>query len=99
MVRTRINKNNNSYLSTQSYKLFSERKTPLEVYIALNLRESEATEFYKEYSKLKQLYNLNIIYEEIKDDSEPFLKLYRLSKAASMSVQQVVNLLKIANND
>jgi hypothetical protein len=47
MVRTRINKNNNSYLSTQSYKLFSESKTPLEVSIALNLRESEATEFYK----------------------------------------------------
>ncbi len=40
-----------------------------------------------------------MIYEEIKDDIEPFLKLYRLSKAASLSVQQVVNLLKIANND
>jgi hypothetical protein len=36
-------------LSSQAYKLFSERKTPLEVAIALNLRESEATNLYKEY--------------------------------------------------
>jgi hypothetical protein len=74
-------------LSTQAYKLFSERKTPLEVAIALNLRESEATKFYKEYWKLKQLHNLMIVYEEIKGDIEPFLKLYRLSKAKGMYYQ------------
>ena len=34
-------------LSTQAYKLFSDRKTPLEVAIELNLRESEATKFYR----------------------------------------------------
>jgi len=50
-------------LSAQAYKLFSDRKTPLEVAIALNLRESEATKFYKEYWKLKQLHNLNMVYE------------------------------------
>ena len=40
-------------LSTQAYKLFSEGKTPLEVSIELNLRESEATKFCNEYWKLK----------------------------------------------
>jgi hypothetical protein len=40
-------------LSSKAYKLFSDRKTPLEVAIALNLKESEATKFYKEYWKLK----------------------------------------------
>jgi transposase len=64
-------------LSAQAYKLFSDRKTPLEVAIALNLRESEATKFYKEYWKLRELHNLNMIYEEIKDDISPFLKLYK----------------------
>ena len=54
-------------LSTKAYKLFSDRKTPLEVAIALNLRESEATKFYREYWKLKQLYNLNMVYEETKE--------------------------------
>jgi transposase len=86
-------------LSAQAYKLFSDRKTPLEVAIALNLRESEATKFYKEYWKLKQLHNLMIVYEETKGDIEPFLKLYRLSKAKGMSASYVNNLLVIANND
>jgi predicted transcriptional regulator len=86
-------------LSTQAYKLFSEGKTPIEVAIELNLRESEATKFCREYWKLKQLHNLNTVYEEIKDDIASFLKLYRLSKAKGMGVNQVVNLLTIANND
>ncbi|MCD6036545.1 MAG: hypothetical protein K0S67_429 [Nitrososphaeraceae archaeon] len=73
-------------LSAQAYKLFSDRKTPLEVAIALNLKESEATKFYKEYWKLKRLHNLNMVYEETKGDIEP-------------SVRHVTNLLKIANTD
>ena len=76
-------------LSAQAYKLFSDRNTPLEVAIELNLGESEATKFYKEYWKLKQLHNLTLIYEETKGDIESFLKLYRLSKAAGMNVQQI----------
>jgi transposase len=82
-------------VSTQAYKLFSGRKTPLEVAVALNLRESEATKFYEEYWKLKQRHNLNIVYEELKGDIEPFVKLYRLSKAAGMSARHVINLLKL----
>src|SRR5215208_3021820 len=87
------------YPSTQAYKLFSEGKTPLEVAITLNTRESEATKFYKEYWNLKQLHNLNIVYEEVEDDIGHFVKLYKLSKAKGMGVQQVINLLKIANNN
>src|SRR5215218_6654219 len=86
-------------LSTQAYKLFSDRKTPLEVAIALNLRESEATKFYREYWKLKQLHNLNIVYEETKGDIEPFLRLCRLSKRKGLGVRHVVDALNIANND
>ena len=86
-------------LAARAYKLFSDGKTPLYVAIALNLRESEATKFYKEYWKLKQLHNLTLIYEETKGDIDPFLKLYRLSKAKGMSVKKVVDILAIANDD
>jgi hypothetical protein len=86
-------------VSAQAYKLFSDRKTPLEVAIALNLKESEATKFYKEYWKLKQLHNLNMVYEELRGDIDPFLKLYKLAKRKGMGVKQVVNLLEIANDD
>ena len=40
-----------------------------------------------------------MVYEDLKGDIEPFLKLFRLSKAKGMGVQQLVDLLQIANND
>jgi hypothetical protein len=40
-----------------------------------------------------------MVYEEIRGEIEPFLYLYRLSKAKGMGPKQVVNLLAIANND
>ena len=86
-------------LCTQAYKLFSERKIPIQLAIALNLGQPEVTKLYREYWKLKQLHNLNMVYEEIKGDIEYYLKLHKLSKAKDMGVKQVVNLLTIANND
>jgi hypothetical protein len=85
--------------STQAYKLFSEGKTPVQVAIVLNIREPEVTRFYVEYWKLRQIYSLNKIYEEIKDDIGYFVRLYTLAKVARMDVEQVVKLLEIANND
>ena len=66
--------------------------------IELNLREAEVTELYKEYWNLKNLHDLNQVYEEIKDDIYSFAKLYKLAKEVGMNAQHVVNLLTIANN-
>ena len=41
---------------------------------------------YREYCKLIQLEKLSRIYEELKDDIESFLELYRVTKAAGMTV-------------
>ena len=86
-------------LGARAYQLFSEGRIPIEVAIVLNLRESETTEFYKEYWKLNQLHNLNMVYEEIKDNIGYFLKLYKLAKTKGMEAKQVVDVLSIANND
>jgi peptidoglycan hydrolase CwlO-like protein len=40
-----------------------------------------------------------MVYEEIRGNIEPFLKLYKLSKAKGMGVKQVINLLEMSNND
>ena len=40
-----------------------------------------------------------MIHDEIKDDIVYFAKLYRLSKAAGKSAEDVVSLLNIANDD
>jgi hypothetical protein len=84
--------------AAQAYNLFSDDKTPVDVAIMLNLRHAEVTEFYREYWKLKQLYDPSQVYEEIKGDIGSFLNLYKLAKAAGMNAQHVVNVLKIANN-
>jgi hypothetical protein len=86
-------------LSTQAYSFFLQGRTPVQVAIALNIREPEATQYSKEYWKLTQLHSLGRIYEEIKDDIGYFVRLYRLAKVARMGVEQVVKVLEIANND
>jgi hypothetical protein len=93
------NDQRDSSSSTQAYKLFSQAKTPVEVAIELGLDEKQITKFYREYWKLKGLYKLNLIHDEIKDDVVHFAKLYRLSKAVGKSAEDVVSLLNIANND
>jgi hypothetical protein len=93
------NDQRDSSSSTQAYKLFSQAKTAVDVAIELNLSEKQVTKFYREYWKLKGLYKLNLIHDEIKDDIAYFAKLYRLSKAAGKSAEHVVHLLNISNND
>jgi hypothetical protein len=85
-------------LSTQAYQLFSKGKRPVEVAIILNIRESEVTQYYREYWSLIELDALNQIYKEIKYDIWHFVNLYRSAKSEGMSVQHVVKLLEVANN-
>jgi hypothetical protein len=40
-----------------------------------------------------------MVYEELRGDIEPFLKLYKLAKRKGMAIKQVVNLLEMSNND
>lgn len=51
------------WLSSKAYNSFPKRNS-LEVAIAVNLRESEATKFCRGCWKLKQSHNLNMVYEE-----------------------------------
>ena len=84
-------------LSAQAYKLFSDRKTPLEVANALNLGQPEITKLYREYWKLKRLHRLYSAYTELGDEGlGDFLKLYRLMKEKEVSNEQVANYVDIA---
>jgi predicted DNA-binding protein YlxM (UPF0122 family) len=92
-------KQQQEWMSSKAYKLYSEGKRPVEVAIALNLREPEATKFYREYWKLKRLHRLNLVYEKIGDDITYFLKLYKLSKKEGVCIEQVVKLLQLVDED
>jgi transposase len=84
-------------LSSKAYELFSQGKTPLQVAIALNIRQSEATKYYREYWKLRGLQMLDSLY--IKTNGKIWLlwKLHkRLIKEKGMTIEQVVNAVDIA---
>jgi chromosome segregation ATPase len=82
--------------------LLSQGKTPLQVAISLNIRQSEAAKYYREYWKLKRLHKLYSTYIELGDDGiGDFLKLYTRAKKEGISIEQVVKLPPLAdeNND
>jgi hypothetical protein len=85
-----------SLLATKAYELFSEKKSSVEVAIALNLREPEVTNTYREYWRSKGLHILNSVYKETNGKLGPFLKLYRLIEKRGMNIEQVVNAVDIA---
>ncbi|HEY7078394.1 MAG TPA: hypothetical protein VH500_01755 [Nitrososphaeraceae archaeon] len=79
--------------------MFSEGKSPTDVAIALDMREHEVTQLYKESWTLKQLYDLNSIYLQTKGELGSFVKLYNLSKAAGLNAEHVIRILRLADND
>jgi chromosome segregation ATPase len=83
-----------------AYRLFSEGKTLLDVASELNLEEPEATRYYREHWKLRDLYSLNMVYEEVGDDGIiHLLEVHRKIREAGMGVDQAVTIIKNGNND
>src|SRR5829696_902517 len=79
-------------ISSKAYELFSQRKTPLQVAIALNIRQSEATKYYREYWKLRGLQMLDRLYIKTNGKIWPLWKLYQqLVRKKGMNIEQVAN--------
>ena len=85
--------------SSQAYRMFSEGKSPTDVAIALDMREHDVTELYKESWTLKQLYDVNSIYLETKGNLGSFVKLFTLSREAGMNAEDVIKILRLADDD
>ena len=85
-------------LFVQAYELFFKGKKPLEVAIILNLGQAQVTAYYADYLKLVQLDDITQIYRELGSGIWDFVKLCKETKAAKMGTSQIINLLKIANN-
>ena len=67
--------------------------------IDLNIRASEAIIFQREYWEMEGIHNLNLIYQEIKDDIWHLVNFWKSVKTTGMGVQQIIALLKVANNN
>jgi hypothetical protein len=75
--------------ATQAYRLFGVGKEPLEVAIELNLRQKEASKFFREFWKLKRQYRLYQIYPQIEPCIESFLKLHKTLKKRALNSNNV----------
>jgi hypothetical protein len=80
--------------SSQAYRMFEEGSTPIQVAIALDLREKEVSELYREWWNLNRLYQLNQVYKELANDIWSIAELNRRRKAEGLSIQQVSRILK-----
>jgi hypothetical protein len=93
-------KHKDQEVSSKAYKLFSEKKSPVEVATTLNLREPEVTKLYREYWKLQGSHKLNLVYEEIGEDNiEDFVEFYNRAKERGMGRMHMVKALAIADKD
>jgi hypothetical protein len=80
---------------SQAFALFSEGKKPTEVAIKLDLAANEVDRLYQQFWRLEGIYQLNLVYKEIKRYLPSFLKLFKLMKQQKMmSEHHVVDALK-----
>jgi hypothetical protein len=86
-----------SLFAAKAYVLFSKGKTPVQVSVALNLREPKVARMFLEYCRLRRLHLLYSVYKETNGKLSSFLILYKeLIKKKGMSVEQVANAVDIA---
>jgi hypothetical protein len=96
----RRQENEDQEVSSKAYKLFAEKKSPVEAAVALNLREPEVTKLYREYLKLQGLHKLNLIYEEIGEHTiKDFVGFYNRAKERGMDRMHMVKALAIADKE
>jgi hypothetical protein len=84
-------------ISSRTFELYVQQKTPVEVAIALNLKAKEAIDYYHEYFMLLNITEFTKVYLQIKDNPWPFVNLFKLAQNSGMGVGEVMEILKIAN--
>jgi hypothetical protein len=87
-------------LSAKAYELFSEGKTTIKVAIVLKLREPEVSIMFIEYCKPKRLNKFYLAYKELGDNGIGyFLKLIKLAKKEHVSVERLLKLADLADEN
>src|SRR5919109_2934809 len=84
--------------NVKAYKLFDEGKSPLEVTAELNLPGPQVQQFYIEYLNLRKMHKVVTIYQENKDSIGYILKLFRLGKKESLTPEQIMKLVQMADS-
>lgn len=78
---------------TEVLKLFEKGKTPVEVAIT-GIDMSETENLYLGYLRLKNLYHLVSIYNELKNQLPSFVRFFKLLRSGGIREEEAVELIK-----
>ena len=79
--------------------MLSEGKTPLDAVIILDLPADKVLAIYQDYWALKHMHKKCRSTIKLNNPLPSFLKLYRILSAQGMGEQEIINVLKLANNN
>jgi hypothetical protein len=84
----------------QSFQMFKEGKSLVDVVIELDLDAEQVRAFYYDYLDLTNRKKLTIIYQELKDEDDfpLFLHLFQRIKKEGLNKQDVTDILENQNN-
>jgi hypothetical protein len=104
-INGRTENDNSSNLSNKSKEtkalwLFEQKKRPIDIAIELDISYSEVIDLQQEYWALKELYDLPLIYQELKHDFDSFSKLFKILKRNKMlNERDIYRILRYAGHD
>jgi len=82
---------------SQALKLFRKQRNPVDVAISLDLSPSKAAGIYKQFWKLKGLYNLLYLYEQVKPDISLFFKIHDVVRKYNLTKKDIINIANYAD--
>ncbi len=90
----------NKSKETNALWLFENGKRPIDVAIGLDIPYDEVTELQQEFWALHQLYDLPLVYQQLRNDFDSFFELFKLLKKNKMlSEQHILKILRYAGHD
>lgn len=85
---------------TKALWLFENGKRPIDIAIVLDMPYSEVVELQVEYWALTQLYELPLVYRQLKHDFDSFIELFKLLKKNKvLSKQCILKFLSYADEE
>jgi hypothetical protein len=87
-----------TYQSQKSHKPSNCSQRAVQVVVGLDIPADVVQVMYREFWELTCMHKLNVIYEEI-ESFPSFLKLHKIVEEQGMSENEVINVLKLANNN
>ena len=83
-------------IESQALKLFRKQKNPVDVAISLDVSPSKAAGIYKQFWKLRGLYNLLYLYEQVKPDISLLVKIHDAVKKYNLNKKDIINIANYA---